>query len=85
MPLKKENERTVKENNDLHLKLIRVQEELDKVESKWRGSFRQLQHEREDLVFVAEQKETRNKDLERQMTELKEKLDDVMSKVYMPS
>ena len=58
-PLKKENERVVKENNELHLKVIQLQEELDSRDTTFRAKLKTAQNERADLHFVCEQKDHR--------------------------
>jgi centrosomal protein CEP135 len=45
VPLQKENERITKENNRLHLDIIKVKEERDSCDVKWRSALRLLQEE----------------------------------------
>jgi centrosomal protein CEP135 len=40
MPLQKENERLVKENNLLHFDVIKAKEELEQIDLKWKGTIR---------------------------------------------
>ena len=44
-PLAAENERLVKENNELHMQLIQYREQVDGSELKWKASCRQAQNE----------------------------------------
>lgn len=39
-PLKKENERVVKENNELHMKVIQLQEELESRDTTFRAKLK---------------------------------------------
>ena len=39
-PLKKENERVVKENNELHLKIIQLQEDLESKDTTFRAKLK---------------------------------------------
>jgi hypothetical protein len=40
-PLKKENERVVKENNELHMKVIQLQEELEARDTTFKAKLKQ--------------------------------------------
>jgi len=40
MPLQKENERLVKENNDLHFQMIQHREHADGADLKWKAQCR---------------------------------------------
>lgn len=59
MPLQKENERLVKENNQLHVNLIAVKEEKESNELKWRQVSRQVADEARDMKFLAESKDAK--------------------------
>ena len=63
-PLKKENERVVRENNTLHLEIIKAKEEVEARENKWRAAIKALENERADLRFVITQKDFRQQQLE---------------------
>ena len=54
IPLQKENERLVKENNDLHFQIIKRKEEAESVELRWKGVLRQSQNEAQDLHFLSD-------------------------------
>ena len=52
LPLKKENERLVNENNDLHLTVIKSKETTEEFRAKWEAKVKSLEEERKDLKFV---------------------------------
>ena len=85
MPLTAENERLVKENNQLHMQLIQYREHADGSELKWKSSYRQQQNELQDLRFLLTQKDQSISKLDRDNVKLRTKLDSVMEKLYMPS
>jgi len=55
----------VRENNTLHLDLINLKEECDQKESQLALKMRQLQSEKEDVVFLSMQKDFRIGELEK--------------------
>lgn len=71
VPLQKENERITKENNKLHLELIKIKEERDNCEAKWKTALRQLQEECEDLRFLVASKDQRIKKSDTEVTKMK--------------
>lgn len=79
-PYKNDNARLVKENNDLHLELIKCREQLDHHMKEFKSQLRKLEHENADLRFLNTQyihrlrsleKESRQKD--NKILELQEK------------
>lgn len=52
LPLKKENERLVSENNELHLTVIKSKEITEESRTKWEAKVKSLEEERKDLKFV---------------------------------
>ena len=84
-PLSKENERLVKENNDLHFQLIQLREQADGADLKWKAQWRQSQNEVQDLKFLLSQKDAQITTLDAENVKLRQKLDKVMEKLYMPS
>ena len=52
LPLKKENERLVGENNELHLTVIKSKEITEEARTKWEAKVKSLEEERKDLKFV---------------------------------
>ena len=85
MPLAAENERLVKENNQLHMQLIQYREQADGSELKWKASYRQTQNEVQDLRFLLTQKDQQIAKIDQDNVKLRTKLDSVMEKLYMPS
>lgn len=53
MPLRKENERVVKENNQLHAEIIAAKEAREKAEVEWRERLRMVEAEKADLKAVS--------------------------------
>jgi len=79
-PYKNDNARLVKENNDLHLELIKCREQLDHQIKEFKNQLRKVEHENADLRFLNTQyihrlrsleKESRQKD--NKILELQEK------------
>ncbi|CAF0946900.1 unnamed protein product [Adineta ricciae] len=79
-PYKNDNARLVKENNDLHLELLKAREQLDHHVKEFKSQLRKLEHENADLRFLNTQyihrlrtleKESRQKD--NKILELQEK------------
>jgi len=58
-PVKKENIRLQKENNELHMEVIRVKEEMEYKESRWNNTRKSLEDDKIDLKKVIELKETK--------------------------
>ena len=83
-PLQHENERLVKENNQLHLEVIQRKEAIDAVELRWKATLRQAQEEAKDLNFLLGQKIAKIKEQEGENLKLKLKIDKVLQKLYMP-
>ncbi|XP_053710222.1 centrosomal protein of 135 kDa [Synchiropus splendidus] len=54
-PFRAENARLVRENNDLHLQLLRLKEDNDRVTKELKTHIRQLDHEASDLKFLNNQ------------------------------
>ena len=47
----------MRENNELHMEIIRVKEDIEVKENKWRAALKALENERSDLRFVVGQKD----------------------------
>ena len=75
----------MKENNDLHFQLIQHREHADGADLKWKGQCRQTQNEVQDLKFLLSQKDAQMTSLDAENVKLRQKLDKVMEKLYMPS
>uniref|UniRef100_A0A9J7ZEZ9 Centrosomal protein 135 n=1 Tax=Cyprinus carpio carpio TaxID=630221 RepID=A0A9J7ZEZ9_CYPCA len=54
-PYKAENARLVRENNDLHLGLLKLREEKDRISRELKAYIRKLDHETSDLKFLNNQ------------------------------
>ncbi|XP_028301260.1 centrosomal protein of 135 kDa-like [Gouania willdenowi] len=54
-PYKAENARVVKENNELHLELLKLREEKDRVTRELKSHVRKLDHQTSDLKFLNNQ------------------------------
>ncbi|XP_057209776.1 centrosomal protein of 135 kDa isoform X2 [Triplophysa rosa] len=54
-PYKTDNARLVKENNELHLGLLKVKEEKDRISRELKAYIRKLEHETTDLKFLNNQ------------------------------
>ena len=55
----------IKENNQLHYELIKIKEQIEIKENKWRVGVKALENERADLMFVVKQKEFKIQQLEK--------------------
>lgn len=64
-PLKRDNTRLLRENNELHLELIRRAEEAEARERRFEGDKRALERENTNLRFVGSQQAERLQTLER--------------------
>lgn len=74
VPLQKENERVVRENNDLHTEIMSVKEELQRSDLKWRQIEKQSSSEIADLRFVTQQDKLSIKRFEDEILGFKETL-----------
>jgi TolA-binding protein len=76
--LKKENERVVKENNELHRQLITLREDCDHQLTQLKAQLKSAQGERADLQFLSNQKDIKIQQLGSQMAEMQGKLEKVL-------
>jgi centrosomal protein CEP135 len=83
-PLRREVEKLTRENNDLHLELIRTKERVDMNEVKWESTIRSLEDQKKDLRFLLEQKESKTSSLVKDNENLRIKIEELMSKLYLP-
>ncbi|KAK7467862.1 hypothetical protein BaRGS_00036899 [Batillaria attramentaria] len=74
-PYKSDNARLIKENNELHIQLVKQKEDMDAVLRELKSSLRKLEHENADLKFLNNQYVHKVKQLER---ESKEKSDRIL-------
>ena len=82
--MKKENERVVKENNELHMKVIGLQEECEQRENAMKAKLKQALNEKADLQFLSSQKDLKIKELDKQLVDMQAKLEKVLQKVFNP-
>lgn len=80
-PLKREIERLQRENNDLHIEIIRTKEELDQKDIKWSTVQSRMDEQKNHLKFLMDKKEAEltrvcveKESYIRQIAELKAKL-----------
>lgn len=84
-PLRREVDKLTRENNDLHLEIIKMKERVDKSEIKWESSLRSLEDQKRDLKFVMDQKDVKITSLSRENENLRIRVEELLSKLYMPS
>jgi centrosomal protein CEP135 len=65
--LKKENSKLTKENNDLHFEMMKIKEDLDYRETKWKTTFRSVEGEKNDLKFLLQQKDNSLRKIEEEV------------------
>ena len=65
--------------------MIRAKEALEAAELRAKAELRTVQNEAQDLRFLVDQKDVRAKQQDRRLHGLREKLDEALSKLYMPS
>lgn len=57
----------VKENNELHYEIIKIREQIEIKETKWRAGVKALEDERADLNFVIKQKDFKIQQVEKEV------------------
>jgi chromosome segregation ATPase len=82
LPLRNENAKLLKENNELHRDLIKLKEELDSKEVGLGQSIRKLEAEKEEAKFLLSHKNIHIKNIENESEGLRKKFNEVLSKVY---
>jgi chromosome segregation ATPase len=85
LPLQRETHRLTKENNALHLELMKVKENSDAREDQWRATVKRLEGENSDLKFLIEKLKRDLKKSESANLKLRTQCDNAMSKAYLPS
>ena len=68
-PLKRENARLTKENNELHYEMIKVKEDADFKDNRWKTTMKSLEGEKNDLKFVLQQKDSSIKKLQDEVSQ----------------
>lgn len=79
-PYRSDNAKLVKENNELHLQLIKLREETDQVIRDLKTSVRKLEHENADLKFLNTQYVHKVKALEKENKSKTERIQDLQEK-----
>lgn len=79
-PLRIENSKTIKENNELHYELIRIKEDKDLNSNKSLVAINKLDHETSDLKFILNTKESLIQSLESELSALKIKFESLANK-----
>ncbi|XP_020629879.1 centrosomal protein of 135 kDa-like isoform X1 [Orbicella faveolata] len=79
-PYRSDNAKLVKENNELHLQLIKLREETDHVIRDLKTSVRKLEHENADLKFLNTQYVHKVKALEKENKAKTERIQDLQEK-----
>ena len=70
-PLRAENERLLRENNELHQQMIRVKEESKQMEQQWTLRLKSVEGRSQDLNFVNGQTSDQIRALEAENTSLR--------------
>lgn len=74
------------ENNQLHLEVIRLKEELHGGSFELKNQVKQLQDQNQDIQFLCSQKDNKITDLDRQVAEMRKKLQQALTSTqYGPS
>ena len=81
LPLRKENMRITKENNDLHNQMIQLQDNLDKFKIVNSEYYKKVEQERDDYKILINQKESLIKKQLNEIDELKKKCTDLFDKI----
>ncbi|KAL4472081.1 hypothetical protein ABPG72_001079 [Tetrahymena utriculariae] len=84
-PLKAENQKLLRENNNLQSEIILSSENAQQKYNLLTVRLKQLQTEAQDLKFVLQKSEERCLKLQDENSALKNKLDTISAKVYLPS
>ncbi|XP_030628630.1 centrosomal protein of 135 kDa [Chanos chanos] len=79
-PYKTENARLVKENNELHLGLLKLREEKDRISRELKAYIRKLDHETSDLKFLNNQYVHKIRALEKESKTKSERIQQLQEK-----
>lgn len=79
-PYRSDNAKLVKENNELHLQLIKLREETDRTIRDLKASVRKLEHENADLKFLNTQYVHKVKALEKENKAKTDRIQDLQEK-----
>ena len=81
LPLRKENLRITKENNDLHNQMIKLEDNLDKFKLVNGEYYKKVEKERDDYKVLINQKELYIKKQQNEIDSLKKKCTDLLDKI----
>lgn len=84
-PLKREMKKTENENNELHFQLIKIKEEMDGKDIKWKTAYNRMEEQKNDLKYLLEQKDSKLASITKDNLNYKSKIQDLISKLYLPS
>lgn len=82
LPLRNENIKLVKENNDLHLEMIKMREDFERKEISLTNSISKLDKEKQEIRFLLKQKDTHINNLNKESEDIRSKLNEVTEKIY---
>lgn len=82
LPLRNENMKLVKENNDLHLELIKMREDFERKEISLTNSISKLDKEKQEIRFLLKQKDSHINNMSKETEEIRKKLNDITEKIY---
>jgi len=82
LPLRNENMKFVRENNELHLEIIKIREEFERNEISLSTSISKLNKEKQEMRFLIIQKDSHNKKIENELENLRKRLNEITEKIY---
>jgi len=82
LPLRNENMKLVKENNELHLEMIKLREDFERREISFTNSISKLDKEKQEIRFLVIQKDSHIKNIENESENLRKKLNEITEKIY---
>lgn len=84
-PMKREIKKLEVENNELHSQIIKIKEEMDGKDIKWKTAYNRMEEQKNDLKYLLEQKDSKLTSLTKDNLSYKSKIQDLISKLYLPS
>ena len=82
LPLRNENMRITKENNDLHNQMIQLEDNLDKFKLVNNEYNKKVERERDDFKIIINQKEAQIKKQQKEIDSLKKKITDLYDQLH---
>lgn len=58
-PMKREIKKLEVENNELHSQIIKIKEEMDGKDIKWKTAYNRMEEQKNDLKYLLEQKDSK--------------------------